>query len=45
MTDLQPAADSRHGAAIIRWEYDRYGREIGSSMFDRNEQPVRSIRN
>jgi hypothetical protein len=26
-------------------EYDRYGREIGTSMFDRNEQPVRSIRN
>jgi hypothetical protein len=29
------------GVAIIRWQYDPYGREIGTQMFDRNEVPVR----
>jgi hypothetical protein len=41
-TDLSSKADRRHGAAIIRWQHDQYGREVGTSMFDRNEQPVRS---
>jgi len=27
--------------AIIRWQYDRYGREIGTMMLDPNEVPVR----
>ena len=35
-------ADRRRGAAIIRWQYDQYGREVGTSMFDSSERPVRS---
>jgi len=26
--------------AIIRWQYDRYGSEVGTLMLDPNEVPV-----
>jgi len=39
-TDLSSKPDRRHGAAIIRWQYDQYGREVGTSMFDSSERPV-----
>jgi len=40
-TDQRLKTDRRLGVAIIRWQYDRYGREIDTLMLDPNEVPVR----
>jgi hypothetical protein len=40
-TDQRLKTDRRLGVAIIRWQYDRYGREVGTLMYDRNEVPLR----
>jgi hypothetical protein len=43
--DQRSKADRRLGVATIRWQYDRYGREIGTTMFDQNGTPVPGSRN
>ena len=43
--DQRSKADRRLGVATIRWQYDRFGREIGVTMYDPNGVPVRGPQN